>query len=256
MGKLETMLAAYDFPHIETISLFARLLSIPLPEIVVAPSLTPSLTPAQEMEQTLADLVAWLMEESEQRPVLRIWEDLHCADPSSLELIHLLLGQLPTMRAMVLLTARPEFQPIWNTRSHISALTLARLGERHTEAICHQITGGRKLPPEVLAEIVPRTDGVLLFVEELTKTVLEAGVLCEVNGVYELAKPLSSVSIPNTLKDLLTARPDQLGPAKTIAQIASVIGRDVDYSLLLTVAGQDEETLKRHLSQLVASELL
>ena len=137
--KLEAMLADYDFPQAETVALFAKLLSISLPG-----DLSPlPLTPAQEKEQTLNGLVAWITEESEQHPILIIWEDFHYADPSSLELINLLVDHLPIMRAMVLFTARPEYLSPWGMRAHITTHTLGRLGAAHIEAICRRISGDR-----------------------------------------------------------------------------------------------------------------
>jgi predicted ATPase len=246
-GKLENMLAQYDFPQSNTALLLAKLLSIPSPEDVSARPLTP----AQEKERTAAVLISSLTEESERHPVLVVSEDLHFADPSSLDLIGLFVEQLPTMRAMLLLTARPEYQASWVARSHVASLTLGRLEPSHIEAICGRIAGGRKLPEVVLEQIIARTDGVPLFIEELTKTILESDVLRDIDGSYELTQPLTSVSIPVTLNDSLTARLDQLGPAKAVTQITSVIGRTVDYGLLLEVTGRDEDVLTEFLRQLV-----
>ena len=132
------------------------------------------MTPQQQKQKTLDALLHWLFEEAERAPVYTVWEDLHWADPSTLEFLALCLDQVPTARMLMLLTFRPEFTPPWASRSHVSHLVLSRLGRKQTSAIVEQITGGKALPSEVLHQIVAKTDGVPLFVEELTKTVLES----------------------------------------------------------------------------------
>src|SRR6185503_2567131 len=159
----------YRFPQADTVPLLAALLSLPHPEGY--PPITVS--PQEQKEKTQAALVAWLVEEAEQQGVYTIWEDLHWADPSTLEVLTLFLDQVPTTRLLALLTFRPEFMPPWGNRSHLSQLTLSRLGRSQVEAMVEQVTGGKALPSEVVQQIVAKTDGVPLFVEELTKMVLE-----------------------------------------------------------------------------------
>ena len=135
-----------------------------------------TLSPQKQKQKTQEALVAWLVEEAEQAAVYCAWEDLHWADPSTLEVLTLFLDQVPTTRLLALLTFRPEFTPPWGNRSHLSQLTLSRLGRSQVEAMVEQVTGGKALPPEVVQQIVSKTDGVPLFVEELTKMVVESGL--------------------------------------------------------------------------------
>ena len=153
----------------------AALLSFPHPEGY--PPLTVS--PQKQKEKTQAALVAWLVEEAEQAAVFCVWEDLHWADPSTLEVLTLLLEQVPTTRMLALLAFRPEFLPPWGNRSYLSQLTLNRLERAHVESMVERVTGGKSLPVEVVQQIVAKTDGVPLFVEELTKTVVESNLLRE-----------------------------------------------------------------------------
>src|SRR5439155_19671149 len=127
-------------------------------------------------------LIAWLLAEAERKPVLAAWEDLHWADPSTLELHSLLIDQAPTARILTLLTFRPEFSPPWGARSHLTQLTLSRLGHKQVEAMVTEVTGSKALPGEVVQQIVAKPDGVPLFLGELTKMVLESGLLREASG--------------------------------------------------------------------------
>lgn len=252
LEKLEHTLGAYRFCQADTLPLLAALLSLPPPERV--PPLT--LSPQRQKQKTQEALVAWLVEEAERQPVYCVWEDLHWVDPSSLELLTVLMHQVPTTRLYLLLTFRPEFTPPWGTRSHISQLTLSRLGRTQVAAMIEQVTGGKSLPAAVLRQIIAKTDGVPLFVEELTKTVVEAGVVQERRGRYELSGPLPSLAIPSTLQDSLMARLDRLGMAKEIAQLGATIGREFSYEVLQAVSLVEEARLQKGLAQLVAAELL
>jgi predicted ATPase len=200
--------------------------------------------------------VAWLVEEAERQPVYSPWEDLHWADPSTLEVLTLLLDQVPTTRLYVLLTFRPEFTPSWGLHSHLSQLTLSRLGRPQVREMVEKVTGGKALPAAVLQQIVAKTDGVPLFVEELTKTVLESGLVREANGRYELAGPLPPLAIPTTLQDSLMARLDRLAPVKEVAQIGATLGREFSYELLQAVSPVDEARLQQALGKLVEAEVL
>src|SRR5262249_7345598 len=201
LGKLQHTLSRYHFPQADTMLLLAALLSLPHPEGY--PPITVS--PQKQKEKTQAALVAWLVEEAEQKPVYNTWEDVHWADPSMLEVLTLLLDQAPTTRLLALLTFRPEFMPPWGNRSHLSQMTLSRLGRPQVEAMVERVTGGKALPPEVMQQIVVKTDGVPLFVEELTKTVVESGLLTAVDDHYELRGSLPPLAIPATLQDSLMA---------------------------------------------------
>ena len=232
--------------------LLAALLSLPLP--AQYPPLT--LTPERQKQKTLEALLAWLLAETEQQPVLFIVEDLHWVDPSTLEWLSLVVEQSPTARLYGLFTCRPEFAPPWPTRAYLTPLTLSRLPRPQAARLVHGVTGGKSLPAEILTQIVVKTDGVPLFVEELTKTVLESGLLREVEGVYELAGPLPPLAIPMTLQDSLMARLDRLAAVKAVAQLGATIGRQFDYALLRAVSPLDDATLQQHLRQLVEAELL
>ena len=171
--------------------------------------------------------------------MLFILEDLHWTDPTTLELIGLLLDQTPTASLFVLLTCRPSSNHAWHHRSYMTAMTLNRLSHTQVEQIVTCITDGKTFPAEVLGQIVEKTDGVPLFVEEMTKAILESGYLKEVDGHYELTGSLPTLAIPATLQDSLMARLDRLVTAKGIAQLAAVIGRQFAYALLQTVSQVD-----------------
>ena len=177
-----------------------------------------------------------------------MWEDLHWIDPSSLEVLTLVLQQVPTSRALVVLTYRPDFTPPWRPRAHSTQLTLSRLGQQHVTAMVNQVMAKAVLSVEVVQQIVSRTDGIPLFVEELTKSVAEA---VGVTG----RSPLQ-LAIPTTLHDSLMARLDRLGAAKTIAQLGATLGREFRYELLQAVAPVDVTALQQALQQLVDAELL
>ena len=200
--------------------------------------------------------MAWLLAETAQQPVLAVWEDLHWADPSTLELLELLLDHVPTARLLLVLTARPEFRPPWAPRSYVTQLTLTRLTRHQSEEMVLRVTGGKPLPAEVVAQIVAKTDGIPLFVEELVKTILESGLVQEEAGRYVLTGPLPPLAIPATLQDALMARLDRLAAVKDVAQLGAVLGREFAYELLRAVAPLDEATLQQALAQLVEAELL
>src|SRR6185436_260621 len=166
-------------------------------------------------------------------------------DPSTLEVLTLLFDQVPTMRMLALLTFRPEFSSSWGNRSHLSQLTLGRLGRPHVETLVESVTRGKALPSEVVEQIVAKTDGVPLFVEELTKTVVESGLLTNVNDHYELNGPLPPLAIPSTLHASLLARLDRLSTVREIAQLGATIGREFSYELLQAVSRLDDETLQQ-----------
>jgi predicted ATPase len=252
LRKLEEALARHPWPLPEVLPLLAALLSLPLP--AQYPLLM--LTPERQKQKTLEALLAWLLAETEQQPVLFIVEDLHWVDPSTLEWLSLVVEQSPTVRLYGLFTYRPEFPLPWSARAHLTPLTLSRLPRPQAARLVHGVTGGKSLPAEVLAQIVAKTDGVPLFVEELTKTVLESGLLREVEGTYELARPLPPLAIPMTLQDSLMARLDRLSAVKAVAQLGATIGRQFGYELLQAVSPLDDAALQQGLRQLVEAELV
>ena len=232
--------------------LLAALLSLPGPERY--PPLT--LSPQRQKQQTQETLVAWLLAETAQQPVLAVWEDLHWADPSTLELLGLLLDQVPTARLLLVLTARPEFRPPWALRAHLTQLTPTRLIRQQVEEMVLRVTGGKPLQAEVVQQIVAKTDGIPLFVEELVKTILESGLVREEAEQYVLSGPLPPLAIPTTLQDALMARLDRLAAVKEVAQLGAVLGREFAYTLLRAVTPLEEPTLQQSLAQLVEAELL
>jgi predicted ATPase len=253
LAKLEAGLRPSGLPLAEAVPLLAGLLSVPLPAERYAPL---TLTPQQQKQQTLDTLVAWLEAEAERQPVLVAWEDLHWADPTTLEYLGLLVEQAPTVPMLHVLTYRPEFSSPWPQRSHIIPLVLNRLERPQVEALITQRAGGKTLPAEVAQYIVDKTDGVPLYVEELTKMLLASPLLREEADQYVLTGPLHAVAIPDTLQDALMARLDQLNRAKEVAQLGAVLGREFAYELLQAIAPQDDNTLQAGLAQLVEAELL
>jgi class 3 adenylate cyclase/predicted ATPase len=253
LAKLEQGLQPYHFPLDEVVPLFAELLSIELPNGRYP---TVTLSPQQRRQQMLDALNAWLLEESEHQPILVLWEALQWADPTTLELLGSLIDQVPTAAMLNVFTFRSELVPPWPMRSHMTSLTLNRLERPQVEAMVIRLSGGKRLPTEVVAYIVDKTDGVPLFVEELTKSFLEADILQEEADHYRLSGLFEEVGIPATLKDSLMARLDRLPKVREVAQLAAVLGREFAYEKLQALVGVDEETLQDGLAQLVDTELL
>jgi class 3 adenylate cyclase len=214
LDKMEETLRKTSLPLKEVVPLFAALCSLPLPEERYPPL---GLTPQQQKQQTQDALAAWLLEEAERQPMLVVYEDLHWADPSTMENIGLLVEQVPTAPMLTVLIFRPQFVPPWPNRSHMTPITLNRLERPQVEAMIMQLGGGKALPAEVVQHIVTRTDGVPLYVEELTKMLLESDLLREEADHYALSGTLSSVAIPVTLQDSLMARLDRLPMVREVA---------------------------------------
>src|SRR5262252_1491638 len=252
LRKLEGFLVQYGLPLAEAVPLFTTLLSLPL--LTEYAPLT--MSPEQQKQQTLQALLTILLRIADQQPVLFVMEDLHWVDPTTLEFLSLLADQAPTARILALFTFRPDFSPPWTGRSHLTQVALHRLTRPQAAEIIHRVAHGKALPPEVVAQVVTKTDGVPLFVEELTKMVLESGLLQEQDDRYELTGPLPSLAIPTTLHDSLMARLDRLAAVKALAQLGATLGREFSYELLRAVAPWDEGTLQRGLQQLVEAEFL
>src|SRR5262245_32917885 len=252
LSKLEGFVVQYGLPLAEAVPFFAALLSLPL----TAEYAPLTMSPEQQKQQTLHALLTILLRLATQQPVLFIMEDLHWVDPTTLEFLRLLVDQGPTARILVLLTFRPDFSPPWTGRAHLTQVTLPRLPRRQAAEMTDRVAHRKALPPEVVEQIVARTDGVPLFVEELTKMVLESGLLEEQEEHYALTGPLPPLGIPATLHDSLMARLDRLAAVKAMAQLGATLGREFSYALLQAVSPWDEETLRRGLHQLVAAEFL
>jgi len=252
LSKLEGFLVQYGLPLTETVPLFATLLSLPLPAAYVPLTVSPE----QQKQQTLRALLTILLRIAAQQPVLFVMEDLHWVDPTTLEWLSLLVDQGPTARILALWTFRPDFSLPWTGRSHLNQVTLPRLLQQQATEMTYRVAHGKALPRQVVERIVAKTDGVPLFVEELTKMVLESGLLQEREDRYELTGPLPPLAIPATLHDSLLARLDRLGTVKSLAQLGATLGREFAYELLQAVSSWDEETVQRGLSQLVEAEFL
>jgi TOMM system kinase/cyclase fusion protein len=252
LRKLEGFVVQYGLPLGEAVPLFAALLSLP-PGADYAPL---ALSPEQQKQQTLHALLTILLRIAAQQPVLFVMEDLHWVDPTTLELLSLLIDQGPTACVLVLLTCRPDFSPPWTGRSHLTQITLPRLPRSQAAEMIGRVAHRKALPAVVVGQVVAKTDGVPLFVEELTKMVLESGLLQEHEDRYELTGPLPPLAIPTTLHDSLMARLDRLAAVKALAQLGATLGREFAYGLLQAVSPWDEGTLQRGLQQLVAAEFL
>jgi class 3 adenylate cyclase/predicted ATPase len=252
LEKLEALLAIAS-PRVQEIApLFAALLSIPFGDRY--PTLAPN--PAQQRRRTFAALLDQFESLTRQKPVLILFEDAHWADAASLELIDLIVEQVRQLPALALFTLRPEFEPPWVGLPNVGTLTLGRFDRNNVESIVTQVTGGRALPAEVMNQIVAKTDGNPLFVEELTKAVLEGDILLKDADSYRLDGPLPPLAIPATLQDSLMARLDRLAPEKEIGQIGAVIGREFSYSLMRELVRRDETALKHSLAKLEQAELV
>jgi class 3 adenylate cyclase/predicted ATPase len=253
LAQLEQTLRQYRQPLEEAVPLLASVLSLPLPEARYA---SLALSPQRQRQKTLETIVAILLELAEQQPVLFIIEDLHWTDPTTLELLHVLIEQIPTASILVLLTCRPHFQPAWHHRSYLTEITVNRLSPAQVEQIVTRITEGKIVPSEVIQQIVEKTDGVPLFVEEMTKVILESGYLTEVDGHDVLTRAGATLAIPATLHDSLMARLDRLVTAKGVAQYAAVIGRQFPFDLLQAVSQLDKAMLQHELGRLVEAEIV
>jgi class 3 adenylate cyclase/predicted ATPase len=252
LDKLEALLAIAA-PHVhDTTPLFAALLSIPVGDRY--PKLPPN--PVQQRRRTFAAMLDQFSTLAHRTPILLIFEDAHWADATSLELIDLIVERVRQAPVLALFTLRPEFEPPWVGLPNVSTLALGRLERNNIESIVSQVAGGRALPAEVMNQIIAKTDGNPLFVEELTKTVLEGDILVKDADGYRLARPLPPLAIPTTLQDSLMARLDRLAPVKEIGQIGAAIGREFSFSLIREVVGRDEQSLKHALAKLEQAELL
>ena len=251
LDKLEKALRFAADRVDEVAPLIASMLSIPFGARYPALSVSPD----QQRRLTLSALRDQMEGLAKKQPLLILFEDAHWADATSLEVLDLLLKSVPRLPALLLITFRPEFEARWPT-PEVATLALGRLDQVQAETLVARVTGGRELPAEVLAQIVAKTDGVPLFVEELTKHVLESGLLIEGPDRYRLDGLLPPLAIPSTLQDSLMARLDRLAAVKDIAQIGAAIGREFSYPLLHAVVGRDERTLRAALAQLEDSELV
>ena len=250
--KLEAVLGDLGLSVADTAPILASLLSLPLKGRYQPLEFAPQQLKAKMLEASIAVFEAM----AAQAPVLMVVEDAHWIDPSTVELLGLLIERLASARVLLVLTFRPEFEPPWSGRPHLTLHALNRLGRKETTAMVAEVTGGKTLPDEVLDLIVAKTDGVPLYVEELTKTVLESGVLEEDGEGHVLTGPLPPLAIPASLQDSLMARLDRLAGVKEVAQLAAVLGRTFRSELLATVSSLGEAELNHALDVLVEVELV
>ncbi len=253
LEKLEGALRTQSLLLAEVVPLYAELMSLPVPEDRY-PAL--QMAPREKREATLDALAGWLLELAERTPVLQVWEDLHWADPTTLELLGLYIEQSPTVSMLNVLTYRPEFVPPWSMHSHMTPITLNRLVRTEVEVIVGNLAGGKSVPADVLERIASKADGVPLYVEELTKTILESEVLEERADRYVLNGSLADMQIPSTLQDSLMARLDRVPTLREVAQIGAVLGREFAYEMLRSLVPYEEPILQDGLGQLVENELL
>ena len=250
LDKLDMMLAQTSTSK-QDAALFAEMLSLPndgrYPAIDLAPE--------QRRQRTLEALTTQVAKLASQRPVLMIFEDAHWTDPTSLEAFGRTVDQIKTLPALLIVTFRPEFNAPWAGRSHVTSVALNRLGGRETAAIIARLVGNKELPSDVMAEIVERTDGIPLFVEEMTKAVLEADSEGAARRTVA-AVPSPTLAVPASLQASLMARLDRLGPAKEVAQIGAAIGREFSHALLAAVVHKPEAELGAALDRLMAAGLL
>jgi len=252
LQKLEALLAASTNDLETVVPLLAALLSLPTADR--HPPLT--LSPQEQKAQTRQALAGQLTGLAREQPVLVIFEDVHWVDPTTLELLDLVIQRCQSVRALMIITHRPEFFPAWSGHAHVTTYSLNRLGRKDCAAMVENLAAGKRLPRAVLEQIVAKTDGVPLFVEELTKTVLESGLLVDAGDRYVLEGPLPPMAIPTTLQDSLMARLDRLGRLKEIAQTAAVIGREFDRELVAEVAEWSDADIEIALTQLVEAGLI
>jgi class 3 adenylate cyclase/predicted ATPase len=252
LTKLEAVIARSSDRPDEVVPLFAALLGVPTGTRYLAPTLTPEM----QKRRTLQALVDQLAGLAAQQPVLAAYEDVHWIDPSTLEFLGLVIERIRELPVLVLVTFRPEFQPPWTNLAHVITLPMSRLGRRQGADLVARVSGDKPLPAAIVEQIVARTDGIPLFVEELTKTVLESGLLADAGDRWELSERLPPLAIPTTLHDSLIARLDRLASVKEVAQIGAVIGREFSHQLVAAVADRSGADLDAALEQLVASELV
>jgi len=251
LTKLTQALTPIGMATAEPLALFAALLSLSLP--ADHPPL--QLSPQKQKEKTLHALLHWLRQSAGALPIRLEVEDLQWADPTTLELLGLLIDQAPSFGILALLTFRPEFSPPWPHQAYLLPLPVSRLPQRQIQDMVQHVAG-KALPADVLQQLISKSDGVPLYIEEMTKNLLESGLLKEVNGHYEATGPLPQVAIPTTLHDSFASRLDRLAPVRELAQIGAVLGREFSYELIQAVARLDDAILQAGLSQLGMAEIL
>jgi class 3 adenylate cyclase/tetratricopeptide (TPR) repeat protein len=252
LAKLEAVLILTANDLGEAVPLLAGLLSVPTGDRY--PGL--NLTPQKRKEKTLRALVAQVEELAARQPVLMVVEDAHWADPTSLELFELIVDRASSLSLLAIVTFRPEFVPPWVGRPEVTLISLNRLPRRLRVEMIALVTGGKVLPQEIVDQITDRTDGIPLFIEELTKAVVESGLLVEAGDRYVTTGPVTPLVIPTSLQESLLARFDRLAPTSGVAQFAAALGRQFSHELINAVAAMPLQQLDGALAQLVNAELI
>jgi class 3 adenylate cyclase/tetratricopeptide (TPR) repeat protein len=252
LDKLEALLSEAGESSPEEAALFAELVGLP----TAGRFPPPALDPQRRRELTLAAFVRQLEARARRLPVFLIFDDVHWIDSSSLELLEAIAARVPHLRVLLCMTFRPEFQPPWTGQAHVTTLVLSRLDQRESTKLVSGVAGEKLLPPDIVDQIVERADGIPLFVEELTKGVLDSGVLAEQADRYVREGSLPPVAIPSSLYASLMARLDRLSPVKEIAQIGAAVGRRFSYELIAALAQRTDEQLRQALEHLVGSGLV
>ena len=239
LDKLEAVLSQGTNDLREAAPLIADLLSIPTGDRYPALELTPQ----KRKEKILGALISQVEGLSARQPVLMVFEDVHWSDPTTLESLDLLIDRVPKLRVLLIVTFRPEFTPPWLGRPHVTMLNLNRLPPKQRTEMIGYITGGKLLPNEIMDQIVDRTDGVPLFIEELTKSVVESGIVTEAGDHYSVVGPVTPLAIPTSLHASLLARLDRLAPTREVAQIGAALGRSFTHELISAVAQMPPQKL-------------
>jgi len=252
LDKLDSILAELDLPAAQHAAILAKLLSVPID------GRYPELKSDHEglKPRTFNTMLAIIQAMAARKPVLLVAEDLHWIDPSTLEFMDLLIEELRPCPVLILATARPEFDNPWSGHVHVTTLMLNHLSRRESASLISKVTRGKSLPDVVLDEIIDKTDGVPLFIEELTKMVVESGLLEDAGDHFALAGPLPPLAIPASLQDSLMARLDRLSLVKEVAQLAAALGRSFRRDVLASVSGLDDAALDDALSKLLEAELI
>ncbi len=252
LAKIEEFLIRYDLDLITSVPLLASLLSVSIGTKYAFPVFTPQ----KQKQETIELLATIFLQRAQQKPLLFVFEDLHWSDPSTLEFINFLLQRCQDYKILVLLVYRSSFQPSWRPSDNIHAIELKGLPEANAIEIIQQVSNAKTLSKEAAKHIIKKTDGVPLFLEELTKSMIETKILIHEGGQYELSKSFNTLNVPSTIQDSLSARLDRLPQAKQVAQLASVIGREFSYDLLESIPGEHYNNLSRDLDTLVEAGIL
>ena len=236
LERLKDTLALATDRAQEAAPLLAELLSIPISERHTSSTVSPD----ELKERTLFVLIEQMEGLAARRPLLLLFEDVHWIDPTSQELLNCIIDRMQSLPVLLIITFRPDYHPPWVGSPNVTLFTLSRMGSRDCAAIVEGVTGGKSFPDEVLQQIVAKSDGIPLFVEEIAKTVIETNMLREEPTRYVLAGPLLPLAIPSSLRDLLMARLDRIASAKEVAEAGAAIGREFSHELLAAVVDKSE----------------